>query len=127
MNEYEIKLKLDQLADLHAKVDALELQKIALIDTVMTPEIRAKLADIHDEFAPKLEAANVAAGALEAEVKQAVLALGSSVKGSFIHAVWMKGRTSWDTKGLAGYAVAHPEINTFFTVGEPSVSLRVVK
>ena len=59
-----------------------------------------------------------------AEVKADVLAHGETVKGAHLMAVWVKGRTSWDSKRLDGYAAAHPEIETFRSVGEPSVTIR---
>ena len=127
MNESDIQQKLDILADLKASHDVLALQKKSLIDTVLTDEIRAKVADIDAEFAPKMIAAAEKIDAAEAEVRQAVMEHGASVKGKFIQAVWMKGRETWDGKLLAGFAIAHPEIAVARKVGEPSVSLRGVK
>ena len=127
MNENEIRTKLDQLADLRAASDAIALQKQALIETVLTPEIKAKLADIDAEFAEKSAAVVEKAAALEAEVRQAVLEYCASVKGTFLQCVWAKGKTTWDTKTLDGYALAHPEINVLRKVGEPTVRLQGVK
>ena len=64
---------------------------------------------------------------IEANVKEAVLAKGETVKGSQMAAVWNKGKTSWDEKLLEGYAVAHPEILAARKVGKPTVSFRTVK
>jgi len=127
MNELEIKQKLDQLADYRAGRDAIMLQKQALMDEIMSAEIKAKLAEIEAEFADKSEAVNANIASLEAEVKQAVIEHGASVKSTFLHAVWTKGRVSWDTKSLDGYATAHPELLSFRKEGEPSVGLRFVK
>ena len=127
MTESDIQQKLDILADLRAASDAIALQKQALIETVLTPEIKEKLADIDAEFAEKSAAVTEKAATLEAEVRQAVLEHGASVKGTFLQAVWMKGKTTWDTKSLDGYALAHPELNVLRKTGDPSVSLRGVK
>ncbi len=118
--------KLDQLAELQAQAEYLALQKQALIDAVLTAEIKAKLAEIEAEFAPGAEtvAANIAT--LTTEVKADVIAAGSTVKGAHLQAVFSKGRVSWDTKALDGYAAAHPEITPFRKEGEPSVSIRKV-
>lgn len=59
-------------------------------------------------------------------VKASVIAEGESVKGERLQAVWVKGRTSWDTKALDGYSAAHPEIERFRKVGEPNVTIRTV-
>jgi hypothetical protein len=129
MDELTIKVKLDMLADLRAAGDALALQKQALVDQVLTPEIRAQLAEIDAEFAGKAQEANEKATALEAEVKQLVIAHGTTVKGEFLMAKWVKGRAgSYDTTALDGYAAAHPEIKVFKKPdGEPTCSLVAVK
>jgi hypothetical protein len=116
--------KLDTLADYQAQADMLALEKQALIDAVLTPEIKAQIAEIEAEFAGKGKAVGEHITALTNEIKAEVLAHGESCKGEHLQAVWMKGRTSWDTKGLDGYAVAHPEIAAFKTVGEPTVTIR---
>lgn len=126
MNETEIKVKLDMLADLRAAVDVIALEKQALIDTILTPEIKAKLAEIDTEFAGKAEEATGKADALEAEIRAAVVQHGATVKGAFLQAVWNEPRVSWDTKGLVGFLVAHPEISAFRKEGEPSCTLRKV-
>ncbi len=126
MDEYQVILLLNKLADLQNGLDALNLQKQALIESVLTPEIKAKLADIDAEFAPKIAVVSESIDPLTVEIKQAVLQSGASVKGAFLHAVWAKGRVSWDNKALDGYAAAHPELNAFRKEGDPSVSIRRV-
>lgn len=127
MTESEIKQKLDTLAEYQSQRDAATLEKQSLIDAIYTAEIKARVAEIEAEFAGKTEGVNTNIATLEAEIKQAVLEHGASVKGSFFHAVFAKGRVSWDTKSLDGYAAAHPELLSFRKEGEPSVSLRTAK
>lgn len=124
MDELEIKQKLDLLAEHQSQRDSISLQKQALIDKILTAEIKAKLAEIDAEFSDKTSAANEKIANLESEVKEAVKVLGSSVKANFLHAVWVKGHVSWDTKAMDGYAVGHPEILFMRKEGDPSVSLR---
>ena len=126
MAELELKQKLDLLAEHQSQRDCISLQKQALIDEILTAEIKAKLAEIDAEFSDKTSAVNENIANLEAEVKEAVKGLGASVKANFLHAVWVKGRVSWDTKAMDGYAVGHPEILFMRNEGEPSVSLRKV-
>ena len=90
----QIKQKLNELANFKAQVDALDFQKQDAIDKVLTPEIRAELADIEAEFAGKAEVANANINELTAIIKQMVLENGSSVKGDFFMAVRNKGRTT---------------------------------
>lgn len=127
MTESEIKQKLDTLAEYQSQRDAAMLEKQSLIDAIYTAEIKAHVAEIEAEFSAKTEGVTENIAALEAEIKQAVLEHGASVKGSLFHAVFAKGRVSWDTKSLDGYAAAHPELLSFRKEGEPSVSLRVAK
>jgi len=120
--------KLDRLAELQAAPDAIRLQKQALIDTILTAEIKAKLAEIDAEFAEPLRASEVLAGELSEEIKADVLATGATVKGSYLMAVYVKGREGgWDSGKLKGFAMAHPEIlQAKKPDGEPTVSFRKV-
>ena len=120
----EIAKKLDSLAALYAERDGLAAQKQKLIDQVLTPEVRKRLEEIDAEFAGKDEGAAANIEKLEGEIKQETLAFGESVKASGFHAVWTKGRVSWDGKALSIYGKAHPEILQFRKEGEPSVTLR---
>lgn len=64
---------------------------------------------------------------LEAEITEAVLAKGETVKSDHITAVWNKGKTTWDGKLLEGYALAHPDIIAAKRTFSPTVSFRLVK
>lgn len=141
MSTYE---KLDSLARLQDYLNTFELtrndtrealnaEQQALIDSVLTPEILAKVGEIKAEFAPKFEALENDTAYLEKkqeaetlteDIKAEVIAAGETVKGSCLMAVYAKGRVSWDTKALDGYCVAHPEVEQFKKIGEPSVSIR---
>ena len=121
-----IETKLDELAELYAQRDLETIDKQRLIDAVITAEIKAKIAEIEAEFSGKGEAVSEKINALEAEVKELVKQAGKSVKGQFLHAVFTKGRVTWDSKALDGYAKAHPELSEYRKEGEPSVSLRKI-
>lgn len=122
----EIIEKLDRLANFMAQRDVLGLQKQELIDQVLSPEIKARLEEIEAEFAGRLEAVQANIDELEAEIRQDVLHHGSSVRSEFLRVEWHKGRVSWDTHSLDGYARAHPEIVAFRKQGEPFVSIKKV-
>jgi len=122
-----IQAALDRLAEYQAQAAALRLRKQELIDGILTSEIRKHIADIEAEFLPSEQECSQRMSETEAEVRTAVLAHGGSVKGAHLQAVWMKGRVSWDTKAIDGYAMNHPELFTFRKEGEPSVSIRIWK
>jgi hypothetical protein len=118
--------KLDELAELKAATD------LARIDyetkrTEILRVVQTELEALDAEYAPRLDAATQRMETLEAEIKSDVLRYGASVKGSRLHAVYSRGRVSWDTRALDAYALAHPEVTAFRKQGEPSVSLRLVK
>ncbi len=117
-----------QLVDKYSELDAqrtlLALDKQALIDSILTDEIKAKLAEIDAEFAPQFEAVDDNMAGLMGQIKEAVLHEGATVKGDNHMAVLVKGRTSWDNKMLDGLALVIPEVNKARKEGEPSVSIR---
>jgi hypothetical protein len=118
---------LDALADLNAQRDLLNIQKADLIDRATPPEVKMALADIESEFSGHFENVDKQIAAITADVKEAVIAEGATVKGTNLQAVFAKGRTSWDSKKLEGLAIALPQLLEARTIGEPSVSIRAVK
>ena len=121
-----IETKLDELSELYAQRDVSTLEKQRLIDSVLTEEIKAKITEIEAEFSGKTQTVVEKINILEAEVKELVKALGQSVKGQFLHAIFTKGRVSWDSKALDGYAKAHPELAEYRKEGDPFVSLKKI-
>lgn len=123
----DIKQKLDQLSEYSSQLNVLDIARKDAIAKVLTPEIQAQLDAIDDEYAGMEDAVNANLEKLQDEIEADVLAAGASVKGTHLQAIWMKGRVSWDTKALDGYAAAHPEIAPFRKEGQPTVSIRLVK
>lgn len=122
-----IQFKLDQLANFQAEKDVLAIEKQELLDQVLTAEIRARIEEIEAEFAPRLAAVEENIAALEEEIKQDVLQNGATVRGSFLRAVWNRGRVSWDARGMDHYALSHPDILQYRKQGEPYVSITKVE
>lgn len=117
---------LDQLAEYQAQRTLLDMDKQKLIDAVLTAEIKAQLQEIEAEFSQKVEGVDANIATLTEQVKAEVLKTGASVKGSYLHAVWAKGRVSWDTKQLDGLMIAIPQLAQARKEGEPSVSIRKI-
>lgn len=118
--------KLDRLAEYMSKRELLLLQKQELINSIMTDEIKAKITDVNMEFADQLEAVDDNIEKLTSEIKAEVVASGTSVKGTYLHAVYSKGRVSWDTKKLDGLALVVPQLKEARREGDPSVSIRKI-
>ena len=122
-----MKEKLDMLGELITIRENLIAEQKTLIDNLIPPEIKTQIMDVESEFDDKLNQVNENINSLESTVKEQVKVFGQSVKGELIQAVWSKPRITWDTKGLEGFLVAHPEIKAFRKEGEPSVSIRLFK
>lgn len=116
---------LNQLAEMRSRIDFYRMACEQRRDEILAP-VKAQLADLDAEFAPMIETAQESIGAMEAQVKQAVLEHGASVKGDHLQAVWNKGRTSWDTRKLDGLMIALPQLKECRSEGAPSVSIRTV-
>jgi len=120
----KVTLLLESLAEKRALQEVIRMDKEKARDSVLTAEVRQALADIDAEFADGEEAAAINVTNLEDVIKATTLEIGETVKGGTLYAVFSKPRISWDTKGLAGFAAAHPEIERFRKTGKPSVSIR---
>jgi hypothetical protein len=123
----DITQMLDQLANFQAQRDVLNLQKRELIDQILTEEIKARLEEIEAEFAIRMEAVEENIALLEGEIRNEVIQHGATVKGTFLRAVWNKGRVSWDTRGIERYAQSHPEVLDFRKQGNPYVSITKIE
>jgi len=93
----------------------------------MSADVVARLRVLDEERVELCYDINERILSLIKSIESATLSIGASEKGSRLHAVYTKGRESWDSKGLGGYAVAHPEVNAFKKVGNPSVSIRAAR
>ena len=117
--------KLDKLFELKTKMNLAEVDAQKLKDAVITPEMREKIKEIEVEFSYQNKETADQIGELEEEIKEDVISIGTTISGDYLQAIYSKGRTTWDSKALTGYAAAHPEIDKFCKVGDPSVSIRV--
>jgi hypothetical protein len=87
-------------------------------------DLRAKINRLETEIAARTEIVNGTIAALEEMIKAECLAQKHATKGTKgLQVVYSKGQTLWDSKGLEGYAVAHPEINQFKKDGKPSAKI----
>lgn len=117
---------LDRLAEYQAQRTLIELDKQKAIDGIMTPEIRQQLSDIEAEYATKYEGVDANIAELTEQIKAAVLAGGESVKGSYLHAVYAKGRVTWDSRKLEGLMMVIPQVAEARKEGAPSCSIRKI-
>lgn len=119
--------KLNRLAELQAKRDELQAKLKADIDGVIPPEVKQAIADFELLHVNQAMPVQEEIATLEESIRSDVLAAGVTAKGEHLICTWNKPRVSWDTKGLDGYAVAHPELNAFRKEGEPSTTIKAVR
>lgn len=121
-----IQEKLDQLAslqDLAAKIrETFEETKAFYLAPV-----KENIDLAEQNMLSKMAELNPIILELTEEIKTLVTDTGQSVKGKYLHAVFVKGRISWDGKLLDGFAMAHPVILQARSEGKPSVTLRQIK
>lgn len=95
--------------------------------------VESRKQDIEAEFGDKLQQAQELINQLNAEIKAGVKELKFSVIGEHTdghgkrrQAVFTKGKKSWKPDRLEAYTENHPEIKDCYTVGDPSVAIKVV-
>jgi len=90
-------------------------------------DLRAQINRLETEIAGRTEIMTGTISALEEMIRMECLRQKRTGKGARLQVVYSKGRTTWDNKGLEGYAAAHPEINQFRKEGKPSATLQRIK
>lgn len=118
---------LDLYTDIILRKSDLDSKKQALIDEILTHEIKQALDDVDAEFRPLYQALNDDQAVIEPQLKYTVIQEGKTVKGKTHMAVYSKGRVSWDTKMLEGLAMVIPQVGEARKDGDPSVSIRLIK
>ena len=112
-----------RLTEARARADYLRKEKEAERERVLD-RVRAELDAVDARYAGELGEAERELEEAEAAVRAEVLLAGKSVKFGPLHAVYVRGRVSWDNDGLARLAEQTPAILAYRKVGAPSVQLR---
>ena len=117
--------KLDKLADIIEVCLSFNKELAEIIDQALCncPDLKERYKEVQQE----LEILTPRRFALIEEINKVVLDTKESIKGEKLHAIFSKGRVTWDGQKLVGFAIAHPEINELKKTGNPSVSIREVK
>ena len=123
-DQFTAEVLLDKLVELKAQVDVISIEKQQLIDSVLTPEIRQQIQDIEAEFKPMMDDVNQAIGDTEAHIKADILARGETAHNDVLEAVFVNGRTTWDTKGLNEAIKVLPQLEQYKKTGDPYVTIR---
>jgi hypothetical protein len=127
IQETDLQNALDDLQHFYNELENLKMEMDDSVMELIPDDVFRKIEIIKAQYATKINRQKSIIEANELAIKELITHHGKSIKGNTLHAVYSNGRVTWDTKGLNGYMVAHPEIEAFRKVGSPSVSIRKVK
>jgi len=122
----DIKAMLDDLASLDDEISKADAERKAKRDAILAL-VQDQLDEVDTEYRDILGAMQSSRSKLESDIKSSVIQFGASVKATYLHAVYVKGRVTWDTKMLDGLMIAFPQLIEARKEGDPSVTIRVVK
>jgi len=90
-----------------------------------TLDLDAQIATLEAEKRERVGWMAEATETLEQRIKEACLAQECSVKGaqSGLQVVFARGRVTWETDKLEGYAAEHPELLKYRKTGTPSAKI----
>jgi DNA polymerase-3 subunit epsilon len=86
-------------------------------------KVASELTALDDEIRPLMDDMMNQISIMSDTIKTTTLKRRKTFKGSHLQAMFVNGRVTWDTRALDGYTAAHPELNTFRKVSEPSVRI----
>lgn len=116
---------LDELAEIKFALDVARLDYESKRATILA-QVKDQLDALELECAPGMVIASERAAQLDSEIRAAVIVGGASVKACYLHAVYSKGRTTWDGKKLDGMMSLIPQLADARKVGEPNVTIRAI-
>ena len=133
----DVEKQRQEIAGQKCSNEAVELEAVRDDRAQLEEEVKAKTAkvyadiaqrknDIEIEFSGKADDVETNIKKLESEIKAEVKAEGKSVKGKFFHAVYVKGRVTWNTDKMDAWMNDHPFLKEARKEGEPSITIRKV-
>ena len=115
---------LDTLATLRAEQQDLPMTRLRAILAHLSPEDAERVRATWAEFDERESHIQTEIAQQESAIKEQVLATGATAEGTYLQAVIVAPRVTWDTKALSVYATLHPEILPYRKVGAPYVTIR---
>jgi hypothetical protein len=124
MNVATLPNLLDILSQQRVEAAGLQDAMLAAIVRNLPPDEAARVQAIVQEFTEREAELKAAIATSEQQVKEMVLATGATAQGTYLQALIIAPRVTWDNKSMAVYATLHPEVLAYRKVGEPSVQIR---
>lgn len=135
VSEEQLKKMMDEYGNYEHKRQLLNSEKQKLIDEIIPLEIQQKLNDVEDEFKGKFDALDEQEKSFRKILDNYIKLFASSIKdklamvdkmalkSQLITVTFNKGKVSWDTDKLDGFAINNPAILSFRKEEEPSVRI----
>ena len=109
MEEKDLQSRMDELADIEVQRDMVIAERETLKQKQVPADIQAELEQIDEEFAPKIEQIELNIKSRKEQLQSMLKEYAQPVKSKFYS--WSyEEEVIWDSKGLDGYALSHPEI-----------------
>ncbi len=86
--------------------------------------MQSKLDAIELDFAASVRKVKENIENSKQRIRESVLRYGTTIKGTNLQVVFIKGSVTWDSNSLEKYAELHPEILEYRKEGKPSVRFR---
>jgi hypothetical protein len=115
---------LDTLSSQRVEYAGLQETMLGTILRNLSPDEAIRVQGIIAECREREAQLKAEITAQEAAIKEYVLATGATAHGTYLQAIIMAPRITWDTKSMAVYANLHPDVLAYRKVGEPTVQIR---
>ena len=116
--------ELDTLSAMRVEHTQLPAQKLAAILQQLDPETAERVQAIVREFDDREAQLTADMAQREAAIKAYILETGAGANGTYLQALIVAPRVTWDNKAMQVYSTLHPEVLAYRKVGEPSVQIR---
>lgn len=113
-------------AEYKLKLQKAENDRISELGAVISKELIEHWDAIAKAYFNRNMELNNLIAETEKSLREEVIKLGASVKGTTLHAVFSKGTAKWDNKKLEGFALVHPEVMNCREPLVPTVTLRKI-
>jgi hypothetical protein len=120
----DLQQHLDTLSALRVEHTQLPTQKLAAILQQLDPDTAERVQAIVREFDDREAQLTAEMAQQEAAIKAYCLETGAGAHGTYLQAIIIAPRITWDNKAMQVYSTLHPEVLAYRKVGEPSVQIR---
>lgn len=124
MDAVNLESMLNMLSSLRVEYGNMPEVKMATILHQLDPDTADKIRGIMGELDEREAQLKAEIAAQETAIKTYVLATGAGGHGTYLQAIIIAPRITWDTKAMEVYSTLHPEVLPYRKVGEPSVQIR---